>query len=178
MKKPSRFSFAECRLFYRALFQKRPIILRSLLIVATQKRDGFYRMSTFIRIARKLAAEIQKKSHKAVCCSVCCSVLQCVAVCCSVLHAAPHTPSTQKFSTGCSGVTSSRLQNKISICSGNWEFSRDGEFLLKKLQQNSQKAAPVTEYGKMRREMTFQNFCRGGSGVCMGWLRSAGSIKL
>jgi len=28
-------SFAENRLFYRALLQKRPIILRSLLIVAT-----------------------------------------------------------------------------------------------------------------------------------------------
>jgi len=28
-------SFAECRLFHRALLQKRPIILRSLLIVAT-----------------------------------------------------------------------------------------------------------------------------------------------
>jgi len=28
--------FAEYRLFYRALLQKRPIILRSLLIVATQ----------------------------------------------------------------------------------------------------------------------------------------------
>ena len=28
-------SFAECRLFYRALLQRRPIILRSLLIVAT-----------------------------------------------------------------------------------------------------------------------------------------------
>jgi len=28
-------SFAEYRLFYRALLQKRPIILRSLLIVAT-----------------------------------------------------------------------------------------------------------------------------------------------
>ena len=28
-------SFAEYRLFYRALLQKRPIILRSLLVVAT-----------------------------------------------------------------------------------------------------------------------------------------------
>jgi len=28
-------SFAEYRLFYRSLFQKRPVILRSLLIVAT-----------------------------------------------------------------------------------------------------------------------------------------------
>jgi len=36
-------SFAEYRLFYRALLQKRPIILRSLLIVATpytEKADG------------------------------------------------------------------------------------------------------------------------------------------
>jgi len=29
-------SFAECRLFYRAFLQKRPIILRSLIIEATQ----------------------------------------------------------------------------------------------------------------------------------------------
>jgi len=29
-------SFAEYRLFYRALLQKRPVILRSSLIVATQ----------------------------------------------------------------------------------------------------------------------------------------------
>ena len=28
-------SFAECRLFYRSLLQKRPIIVRNLLIVAT-----------------------------------------------------------------------------------------------------------------------------------------------
>jgi len=28
-------SFAECHLFYRAFLQKRPVILRSLLIVAT-----------------------------------------------------------------------------------------------------------------------------------------------
>jgi len=34
----SQVSFAEKRLFYRALLQKRPIILRSLLIVATPHR--------------------------------------------------------------------------------------------------------------------------------------------
>jgi len=33
-------SFAECRLFYMALLQKRPIILRSLVIVATPYRLG------------------------------------------------------------------------------------------------------------------------------------------
>jgi len=33
-------SFAEYSLFYRALLQKRPIILRSLLIVATPEADG------------------------------------------------------------------------------------------------------------------------------------------
>jgi len=35
----SMFSFAECSLFYVALLQKRPLILRSLLIVATPYRD-------------------------------------------------------------------------------------------------------------------------------------------
>jgi len=33
---------AECRLFYRALLQKRPIILRSLLIVATPQQTTLH----------------------------------------------------------------------------------------------------------------------------------------
>jgi len=35
-------SFTEYRLFYRALLQKRPIILRSLLIVATPYLNSVY----------------------------------------------------------------------------------------------------------------------------------------
>jgi len=54
--------FAEHRLFYRALLQKRPIILRRLLIVATP-----------------YVSHAMHATH-------CNSVLQCVAVCCSVLQ--------------------------------------------------------------------------------------------
>jgi len=54
--------FAEYRLFYRALLQKRPIILRRLLIVATP-----------------CVSHAMHATH-------CNSVLQCVAVCCSVLQ--------------------------------------------------------------------------------------------
>jgi len=39
-------SFAEYRLFYRALLQKRPIISRSLLIVATPYRDSNWKKSS------------------------------------------------------------------------------------------------------------------------------------
>jgi len=38
-------SFAKYRLFYRALLQKRPIILRSLLIVATPYHDAYALLS-------------------------------------------------------------------------------------------------------------------------------------
>jgi len=38
----SKVSFAEYRLFYRALLQKRPIIWRSLLIVATPYESGLW----------------------------------------------------------------------------------------------------------------------------------------
>jgi len=63
-------SFAEYGLFYRVLLQKRSIILRSLLIVATP----------YVNRAAKCRV-LQ-------CVAVCCSVLQCVAVCCSVLQCA------------------------------------------------------------------------------------------
>jgi len=54
-------SLAEYRLFYKALLQKRPMILRSLLIPATPSMPW-----TLIAVA-----------------GVCCSVLQFIAVCCS-----------------------------------------------------------------------------------------------
>jgi len=44
----SQVSFAEYRLFYRALLQKRPIILRSLLIEATP----YLRQHVFTHVAR------------------------------------------------------------------------------------------------------------------------------
>jgi len=62
-------SFAEDFLFYRALLQKGPMILRSLLIEATPC------------IHQSWVLEWYKR-----CSEVCCSVLQCVAVCCSVLQ--------------------------------------------------------------------------------------------
>jgi len=54
--------FAEYSLFCRALLQKKPLILRCLLLVATP---------------------YQYEDNR-ICGAVCCSVLQCVAVCCSV----------------------------------------------------------------------------------------------
>ena len=60
-------SFAEYSHFCRALFQKRPIILRSLLVEATPYMEHLY---TFVDS----------------CVAACCSVLLCVAVCCSVLR--------------------------------------------------------------------------------------------
>jgi len=59
-------SLAEYRLFYRALLQKRPIILRSLLIAATPQLN-------FWDITSKFSG-------------ICCSVLQCVAEHCRVLQ--------------------------------------------------------------------------------------------
>ena len=82
----SQVSFAKYRLFYRALLQKRPMILRSLLIVATPLLVGS------LHTKNKTLSRTHIKSRSAVCCSVlqcvavCCSVLQCAAVCCSVLR--------------------------------------------------------------------------------------------
>jgi len=53
-------SVAECRLFYRALLQKRPIILRSLLIVATP----YHIYCGYIRVLRWWAIyTIQMREH-------------------------------------------------------------------------------------------------------------------
>ena len=67
-------SFAEYRLFYRALLQKRPIILRSLLVVATPDAGA-------ICILMSAFAEARSLFHVA----GCCSMLHCVVACCSVL---------------------------------------------------------------------------------------------
>ena len=58
----SEVSFAEYRLFYRALLQKRRIILKRL-------REYLFQVSALCRVLQ--------------CVVVCCSVLQCVAVCCT-----------------------------------------------------------------------------------------------
>ena len=90
-------SFAEFSLFDRALLKKRPVILRSLLIVATPYLYMSLPYNSAIQHQCKSAGVLQ---YVAVCCSVlqsppyntsarvqvCCSVLQCVAVCCSLCH--------------------------------------------------------------------------------------------
>jgi len=84
-------SFAEYSLFYRALLQTRPIILRSLLIVTTQfETPSCLRAACLIHFAVR-CSELQ---WVAVSCSklqwvewvaMSSSELQCVAVCCSGL---------------------------------------------------------------------------------------------
>jgi len=87
----SEVSFAEYRLIYRALLQKRPIILRSLLIEATP-----YRATVSDRVLQ--------------CVAVCCSVLQGVAVCCSVL---------QRVAVWCSVLTIEQLHQTV-FCNALW----------------------------------------------------------
>ena len=66
-------SLAEYRLFYRALLQNRPIILRSLPIEATP-------YASFICATRLIHIIMPHSMCVAVYCSVCCSVIQCVLV--------------------------------------------------------------------------------------------------
>ena len=79
-------SFAEYSLFYRALLQKRPVILWSLLVAGTPHRSHAYMRYYRVFSTKDVA------THVAVCCRVLqhaalwCSVVQCVAVCCSVLQ--------------------------------------------------------------------------------------------
>ena len=68
-------SFAEFSLFDRALLQKRPVILRSLLIVPTPYSTCLYHTIP----PYNTSARVQ----------VCYSVLQCAAVCCSLCHTTP-----------------------------------------------------------------------------------------
>ena len=77
--------------------QKRPIVLRSLLLEAKAHRSlptkrGKRNVTTERGRHSQKPAEHTQYSQKPMCCSVlqcvavCCSVLQCVAVCCSVLQ--------------------------------------------------------------------------------------------
>ena len=107
-------SFAEYRLFYRALLQKRPINLRSLLIVAapylsmgrrSRCRGQRVGSSCSCHRARLWAACVPK--------SGCCSVLQCVAMSCSVLHCVAVCCSVLQ----CAAVCCSALQCVAVCCS-------------------------------------------------------------
>ena len=112
------------------ILQKRPIFLRSLLIVATPYIQMIRVSSSVFRLRMNESMHLQGATQcVAVCCSVlqcsavcvsvlqcvvvcysvlqcavvCCSVLQCVAVCCSVLQ--------------CSAVCCSVLQCAVVCCS-------------------------------------------------------------
>jgi len=86
-------SFAGYHLFYRALLQKRPIILRRLLIVATPYTFHVNHISKYghIRhllqcVAAYLSCAVEVYCSALHCVAVCCSALQCVAVLCIALQ--------------------------------------------------------------------------------------------
>jgi len=66
--------FAECRQFYMPLLQKRPMILRSLLIVATP----YVYTCVYTHAVYPVCI--------CTCVAVCCGMLRCVAECCRVLQ--------------------------------------------------------------------------------------------
>jgi len=95
-------SFAGHHLFYRALLQKRPIILSILKTVATPYESSLLLIvvrckcvamcccvavggSVLQRVARVVQC-LAARGSVTQCAAVCCHVLQCVAVCCSVLQ--------------------------------------------------------------------------------------------
>ena len=80
-------SFAEYSLLYRALLQKRPMILRSLLIVASPYvYSHFLFPLLFCNSVHDSCGQTRDSNVSAVaeCVAGCWSVLQCVAVCCRV----------------------------------------------------------------------------------------------
>jgi len=79
-------SFAEYSLFYRALLQKRPIVLRSLLIVATPIHVSHHARSVCVAVCCSALQCVAVRCSALQCVAVCCSALQCVAVRCSVLQ--------------------------------------------------------------------------------------------
>ena len=92
-----RYAFAEYRLFYRALLQKRPInlhICMRLVIICIWHVPRYHMQCVAVcgSVWQCVAVCCSVLQCVAVCCSVlqcvavCCSVLQCVAVCCSVLQ--------------------------------------------------------------------------------------------
>ena len=118
-------SFAEGRLFYRALLQKRPLILSSLLILATplttEDQSRFFenvlkKLANYRSLVQNVVSfiglfckrDLQSRLFENVCIShiPCCSVLQCVAACCSVLQ--------------CVAVCGSVLQ-RVAACCSVWQ---------------------------------------------------------
>jgi len=79
-------SFAEYSLFYRALLQKRPIILRSLLTKATPYSTHQDKHTPHIRVSYTYVHTPRIRVLQCVlqCGAVCCSMLRSVAVCCSI----------------------------------------------------------------------------------------------
>jgi len=92
-------SFAEYRLFYRALLQKRPIILRSLLMVATAYHTHLFTVSdTMQHTATHTATHCNTLQHTA----THCNTLQHTATHCNTLqHTATHCTTLQHTATHC-----------------------------------------------------------------------------
>jgi len=67
-------SLAEYPLFYRALLQKRPMILRSLLVAATPYRRAEYSIRC-LKVCCSVSVSCNVENCRA-CLTVCCSVLQ------------------------------------------------------------------------------------------------------
>jgi len=91
-------SFAEFSLFDRALLQKRPVILRSLLIVPTP----------YLYMSLPYYSAVQHQCKSA-------GVLQCVAVCCSVLQSLSYNTSAR--------MQAGRLARASSHACPTWEYS-------------------------------------------------------
>jgi len=129
-------TFAEYSLFYRALLQKRPVILRSLLVVATPYRLGpwdsnFSSFSVYSCSSAVLSGcrgiyfclhkckknlclfpNVSSPSSVLQCVAVCCSVLQCVAACaCSLTFHRQDSPCStlQRTAAHCSILHCSML---------------------------------------------------------------------
>ena len=123
-------SFAEYRLFYRALLQKRPIILRSLLIEATPFVCGIgipkaeprraHTLKKALDIdSQRTATRCNTLQHTVTCCNTLqhtatdCNVLQCAASHCNTLQrSATHCNALQHAATDCN-----RLQHTATHCS-------------------------------------------------------------
>ena len=140
-------SFAEYSLFGRAFLQKRLIILRNLVIVATpyldtempqidnemrwigqimSPRENWARMMRSGGVARYVAVCCSVLQCVAVCCSVlpcvavCCRVLQCVAVCCSVLQCVAVCCSVLQCVNLARMMRSGGVARYVAMCCSGW----------------------------------------------------------
>jgi len=71
----SSLSFAEYRLFYRALLQKRPVILRSLLIVATPYVSAAKEIVEIPLISSLSFAELSELCKQTLCQQILCKYI-------------------------------------------------------------------------------------------------------